>query len=224
LPDHSSLTRIRARFGLETFRRFFDEVVERCRQAGLVWGRELYLDSTKVQANAASDSLTPRFTVAAREALRVHLAALFPEEGVPPPPEEVRDDSGDAPGGGTGAAQEAQTPDLPDAAALPERTPLPVARSDAQAEALAAANAARHDWIAVVGAQAREVASRCYRRIADYLVSTTDPDATLMETKGGADMGYRTHLVVDGGKARIILTALVTPSEVLDNQPMLDLL
>jgi hypothetical protein len=27
---------------------------------------------------------------------------------------------------------------------------------------------------------------------------------------------------VDGGKARIILTALVTPSEVLDNQPMLD--
>jgi hypothetical protein len=65
-----------------------------------------------------------------------------------------------------------------DAAALPEPTPLPVARSDAQAEALAATNAARHDWIVVAGAQAREVTSRCYRRIADYLVSTTDPDAT----------------------------------------------
>src|SRR4051794_20110612 len=37
-------------------------------------------------------------------------------------------------------------------------------------------------------------------------------------------MGYHTHYAVDGGKARIILTALVTPSEVMDNQPMLDLL
>jgi hypothetical protein len=29
---------------------------------------------------------------------------------------------------------------------------------------------------------------------------------------------------VDGGKARIIVAALVTPAEVMDNQPMLDLL
>jgi hypothetical protein len=30
--------------------------------------------------------------------------------------------------------------------------------------------------------------------------------------------------VVDGGKARIMLTALVTPADVPDNQPALDLL
>ena len=30
LPDHSSLTRIRDRYGLEVFRRFFEEIVERC--------------------------------------------------------------------------------------------------------------------------------------------------------------------------------------------------
>ena len=30
LPDHSSLTRIRARYGLEVFRRFFEAVAERC--------------------------------------------------------------------------------------------------------------------------------------------------------------------------------------------------
>ena len=41
---------------------------------------------------------------------------------------------------------------------------------------------------------------------------------------GGARLGYHTHYVVDGGKARIILAALVTPSEVMENQPMLDLL
>lgn len=41
---------------------------------------------------------------------------------------------------------------------------------------------------------------------------------------GGSHLGYHTHYVVDGGKARIILGALVTPSEVMENQPMLDLL
>jgi transposase len=30
LPDHSSLTRIRERYGLEIFRRFFERIVERC--------------------------------------------------------------------------------------------------------------------------------------------------------------------------------------------------
>ena len=37
-------------------------------------------------------------------------------------------------------------------------------------------------------------------------------------------LGYHDHYVVDGGKARIILTALVTPAEVQENQPALDLL
>jgi transposase len=52
LPDHSSLTRIRERFGLEVFRRFFEKIVEECIEAGLVWGEELFFDATKVEANA----------------------------------------------------------------------------------------------------------------------------------------------------------------------------
>jgi transposase len=35
LPDHSSLTRIRERYGLEVFRRFFERIVEECFEAGL---------------------------------------------------------------------------------------------------------------------------------------------------------------------------------------------
>jgi transposase len=57
LPDHSSLTRIRERYGVEVFRRFFDTIVERCAEAGLVWGRELYLDATKMLANAGASRL-----------------------------------------------------------------------------------------------------------------------------------------------------------------------
>ncbi len=41
LLHHSSLTKIRTRYGIEVFRRFFDAIVEQCQEAGLVWGREL---------------------------------------------------------------------------------------------------------------------------------------------------------------------------------------
>src|SRR5215469_7975328 len=87
LPDHSTLSKIRTRYGLEVFRHFFDAIVEQCRQAKLVWGKELYFDATQVQANAALDSLMPRFAVEA------HLAALFgaaePEPDVPEAPATV---------------------------------------------------------------------------------------------------------------------------------------
>lgn len=40
VPDHSSLSKIRDRYGLEIFQQFFEEIVERCRAAGLIWGQE----------------------------------------------------------------------------------------------------------------------------------------------------------------------------------------
>jgi len=88
LPDHSSLTRIRARLGLPLFERFFAHVVELCQQAGLVWGAELFFDGTKVRANADIDSLVPRWYVAAK----AHLQTLFadaapqPHRRTPPQP------------------------------------------------------------------------------------------------------------------------------------------
>ena len=65
-----------------------------------------------------------------------------------------------------------------------------------------------------------------YRRVADDKISPTDPHATPMPPSGGgtAVLGYRDHYVVDGGKERIILSALVTPSSIMDNTPMLDLM
>jgi transposase len=201
VPDHSSLTRIRERYGLETFRRFFDAVVERCRAAGLVWGEELYLDATKVEANAARASLVPRFAVEA------HLRQLFPAEDAA--------DTGSSGGEDPNRA----------VADVPAPTPLPVARPATMLEELATANAQRHDWIAEAGAQQRAVRHEKYERKADFVVSTTDPDATFMYRRsGGTHLGYHTHYVVDGGRARIILKALVTPAEVHEPQPALDLI
>jgi transposase len=71
LPDHSSLTRIRDRFGLSVFRAFFERIVQLCVEAGLVWGEELYFDATKVDANASLDSIAPRFYV------EEHLGEVF---------------------------------------------------------------------------------------------------------------------------------------------------
>jgi transposase len=71
LPDHSSLTKIRERYGLEIFRNFFERIVEMCVEAGLVRGKELFFDATKVEADAAVHSLAPRWFVEA------HLHDLF---------------------------------------------------------------------------------------------------------------------------------------------------
>src|SRR6266566_422582 len=153
--------------------------------------------------------LSPRFAVEAREAIKVHLAALFTPEAAEP--ETTEESTCDEP-----QPADTSSPRLP--------TPLPTPISEEQREELAVDNAARHDWIAEGGRQQRDV-SGSYQRTADFRISTTDPDATPMRLKGGGThLGYHTHYVVDGGKRRIILAVLVTPGEVMDNHPMLDLL
>jgi hypothetical protein len=64
-----------------------------------------------------------------------------------------------------------------------------------------------------------------YERKSDRLVSTTDPDAVPMKTSGQkTTLGFHDHYVIDGGKARIILHALVTSADVMENAPMLPML
>ena len=198
LPDHSSLTRIRERYGLDVFRLFFEAIVEQCIGTGLVWGQEVFIDATKVAANAALASLHPRFAVEA------HLARLFAE---------AEDDSDG--GERSGAAGEAGN----------DPVRLPVALTEEGHGELADRAAQRHDWIGRGGRPNRTKRSGTYRRTADFRVSTTDPDATPMPLGDGrTHLGYQDHYVVDGGRARIILTALVAPAEVQENQPALDLL
>jgi hypothetical protein len=92
--------------------------------------------------------------------------------------------------------------------------------------ALARKNALGHRWIGGAGRQERGVVRWGYTRMADLRVSTTDPDASPMHQKkrSASRLGYLTHYVVDGGKARVILDALVTAAEVTENLPMLEML
>ncbi len=200
LPDHSSLTRIRDRFGLSVFREFFERIVQLCVEAGLVWGEELYFDATKVDANASLDSIAPRFYV------EEHLGEVFTVEE--PPNAEQEEDV-------RTASERGESP----VAKLYE---LPFVGDDALAEE----NATKDDWISRDGRQRRERKGVWYRRKADFLASSTDPESSPMKRRDskGSHLGYYTHYVVDGGKSRVILNVLVTPFEVTENAPMLDLL
>ena len=57
LPHHSSLTRIRQRWGEERFRAIFERSVMQCVQAGLVGGEMLHLDASLIRADVSWRSL-----------------------------------------------------------------------------------------------------------------------------------------------------------------------
>jgi hypothetical protein len=166
LPDHSSLSKIRDRFGLGVFHSFFEEVVQLCVESGLVWGEELYFDSTKVQANASINGMAERTEYDANH----NLEELFLDNQPPSHPfKEVIN---------------------------------------------------KFDGKRITG-----IRKPTYQRVADRQISPADPHASPMPFpgRGSSVLGYRDHYVVDGGKARIILSVLVTPASIMDNTPMLDL-
>jgi transposase len=172
VPEHSSLTRIRDRYGLEVFQRFFEKIVELCQTAGLVWGKELYFDGSKVKANADIDKQVPRFYWEAQQFLKAQFAK---ETALEPPPK-------------------ATTPPIP--------------RGFVE----------KYSGERLLGNY-----EPAYERQTDYWVCPTDPDASPFSGSHVSGLGYHLHYVVDGGKARIILAALVTPGSIMDNTPMLDL-
>ena len=203
LPDHSSLSKIRSRYGLEAFHGFFERIVELCMEAGLVEGEELYLDATKVDANASVHTMSTRFSVVAA---REHVEKVFAENPAPDEPVQALNE----------APAVAPEPELRKAAEPAE--PSEPKRQNEPMPFGSLVEAYRHG-------RRGELRKSRYVRRSDSRYNPSDPDASLMKTSPGsrARLGYHDHYVVDGGKARIILAALVTPASVMENSPMLDL-
>jgi transposase len=57
IPDHSVLSKARARWGAAAFKRFFERIVWQCVEEGLVDGRKLFVDSSLIEANASNNSV-----------------------------------------------------------------------------------------------------------------------------------------------------------------------
>lgn len=181
VPDHSSLSKIRDRYGLEVFQGFFERIIELCIEAGLVWGKELYFDGTKVRANASVDRMEMRWIWEARQ----HLKGLFPK--------------------GTWFHKVNETNDEQ---AMP------------RVDTILTKFVNKYD-----GTRLTRRPTLSYTRSTDRRVSPSDPDASPMRNfpRDKTKLGYHMQYVVDGGKARIILAALVTPASIMDQTPMLDL-
>jgi transposase len=60
LPDHSSLTRIRQRWGAESFRRIFERTVRACVEAKIAKGDVVHVDASLIRADVSWESLVVR--------------------------------------------------------------------------------------------------------------------------------------------------------------------
>ncbi|MFN3467447.1 MAG: transposase, partial [Candidatus Brocadiales bacterium] len=59
-PNHSVISKARARYGKEVFERFFQEILSICVRVGLVKGEKVFADSTLIRANASLKSIVSR--------------------------------------------------------------------------------------------------------------------------------------------------------------------
>jgi transposase len=195
LPDHSSLTRIRERYSLLVFRRFFERIVEMCVEAGLVWGEELFFDATKVEANASIDSTRSRSLLGDR--LEEHLAGVFPEDAAP-----ANDDEHSGVIAGFVGAEGNERRALAQTNARQHRW---------------IAGAGRQERESVRWGYKRMADMR-------VSTTDPDASPMHQKNKSSGRLGYLTHYAVDGGKARVILNVLVTAAEVTENLPMQEML
>ena len=90
IPDHSVLSKARARFGMEVFENFFKHSIELCQKAGLLSEGPVYVDTTLVQAAASMDSLRKRDeTIEPPLPIREYVHRLYTENASLPKEEPV---------------------------------------------------------------------------------------------------------------------------------------
>lgn len=86
IPDHSVLSKARARWGYEVFQSLFVRTVQQCVQAGLVDGTKLHMDGSLINANASRDSVvrsSPELIAALKRAYEVEERKLEGHLGDP---------------------------------------------------------------------------------------------------------------------------------------------
>ena len=86
IPDHSVLSKARARWGQPVFESLFVRTVQHCVQAGLVDGTKLHLDGSLINAHASRDRIvqaSPELIAALKAAYQVEERKLEGHSGAP---------------------------------------------------------------------------------------------------------------------------------------------
>ena len=193
IPDHSVLSKARARWGEKVFEQLFVRMVQQCVEAGLVNGTLLHVDSTIVKAQASRDSVIssgPELVSALRQAYQKQQRKLevLPAEPKAPlvaevqEPAPIKSAAADGAEGHKGPASapvgRAVLPSLPVSAVPPTPRPAPP-----------------HQKLPVNHTH----------------ISTTDPEAELARNKSGVtEPNYKEHRMVDD--AHGVITAVVASS------------
>ena len=99
-PDHSVLSKARARFGSSVFEEFFRQSIELCRRAGLLDEGPVYVDSTLLRAHASVDSLAPRVDLARPPLSVAEYLRRLDQDDVEAPPSDAEPPSGPPSEGG----------------------------------------------------------------------------------------------------------------------------
>jgi hypothetical protein len=127
----------------------------------------------------------------------------------------------------TGTTTGLGRPGYPDDSTEPASGPVGIADAvlpGADDEQLAEANAARENIISSAGRYGTKSRTPNPRRSAITRSTKQTPTPAWPDTSEALPgWATRVHYLVDCGKGRVILTALVTKADVKDNQPILDL-
>jgi transposase len=216
IPDHSVLSKARARFGPTVYQAFFTEIVRQCDRAGPIRGDKLYVDSTLVLADASLDSVYSRALVRQLPDVGAHVADLWhdnPDEAAP----TVSPD-GNAPrllaARTEPSAGEHATahPNAMPASVPPDMSPPPAGRGDRPVETEEASRPAN---LHLAGKDDLPNAIAGGSNL--WAVSRTDPDAEMVSRWGvPLDLYYKVYVGVDAGRARIVTAVEATGGAVGD--------
>lgn len=95
-PNHSVLSKARRRFGNHIFEQFFEVVVEKCKDHGLIQAEKTFIDSTLISANASLSSIVDcDEKITLRQTPREYLKAV--DKFNPIEPEDTKEQSEEKP-------------------------------------------------------------------------------------------------------------------------------
>ncbi len=232
IPDHSVLSKARARWGEEVFEKLFVRMVQQCVDAGLVDGSLLHVDSTIVKASASKESVitsSPELVSALRQAYQQQRTKLqvaetkgsvaVAEPSCSAPAAQPAQSSALVPVSGTEptATSTEPIPSVVPATIVSCRTkPLTgqAVEVPSQTESVATSpslRVLRSVGVASTQAAERTQASGKKLPVNSTHISTTDPEAELARNKSGVtELNYKEHRLVDD--AHGVITAVTASS------------
>ena len=235
IPDHSVLSKARARWGEEVFQKLFIRMVQQCVEAGLVNGSLLHVDSTIVKASASNDSVVasgPELISALRQAYQQQQSKLE----VLPPAETGTTEAGSIPSPANGAPGQSpaalrasqNTPASGLTGTLAPEPPTGQAVEPATSQTVQSASATTSPGLRVLpplgvpAAQKAEPTKPLGKKLPvnSTHISTTDPEAELARNKSGVtELNYKEHRLVDDAHG-VITAVAATRSNVADGSQL----